>query len=545
MLFRIGINVGDVLTEDGRLYGDGVNIAARLEGLADAGGLCISEADYTQIKNKLALRYEYIGERTVKNIAEPVRVYKVQLESDATSPQPLSAEQSGSPSVEEKEKPRRWQIAALAVVLVLSVGVGVMVFRDVSPLSSSVQKALPPAEAPATSLPNKPSLAVLPFTNMSGDPEQDYFSDGLTEDLITDLSRLSGLFVLARNSAFRYKGQAVNIKEVSQQHRVRYVVEGSIRRTDERVRINAQLIDATTEYHLWAERYDRPVQDIFALQDEIVQKIVETLGLQLSLWEQGIVERRSTENLEAYDTFLQGIAAHLRFEKKANEKARQLLERAIALDPEYATAYAWLAYTYWMEWVMHWNQDPRVLDRATDIAQQAILLDDTLPVAHRAMCFIHLWKKQHDQAITEGAEAIALDPNYAEGYTMLSVALSLSGRAKEAIELAQKALQLSPHNAFYYYSNLGTAYFNADRYDEATAAYQKSLTLNPYNLDAHIHLAIIYGQQGRQEEARAAAAEVLQVSPQFSLETSRQKYPLKDEARHDHMIAVLRQAGLK
>src|SRR5215510_12889456 len=286
MAFRIGINVGDVLTEDGRLYGDGVNIAARVEGLADAGGICLSEAAYTQVKNKLALDYEYIGEQQVKNIAEPVRVYRVQLTPKAVVP---------TTSTEEG--------ATLA-------------------------------------LPDRPSIAVLPFTNMSGDSEQEYFSDGITEDLITDLSKLSGLFVIARNSVFTYKGTAVDVGEVSRKLGVRYLVEGSVRKAGNRVRINAQLVNATTGGHLWAERYDRELQDIFALQDEVTQKIVFALKVTLTPEEQVRFRQAPTNNLEAYDSFLRGQAYFWCLTREANVQARQLFKRAIELDPQYAGAYA-------------------------------------------------------------------------------------------------------------------------------------------------------------------------------------------------------------
>jgi adenylate cyclase len=279
MHYRIGINVGDVVVEGERIYGDGVNIAARLEGLAEPGGICISGTVHDHIENKLALGYEYIGEQAVKNIIKPVRVYRVQREP-RPAPQPtLSGEQTS---------------------------------------------LLP--------LPDKPSLAVLPFTNLSSDPEQEYFSDGLTEDLITDLSRLSGLFVIARHSTFTYKGKAVKVQEVSRDLGVRYVLEGSVRKVGERVRITAQLIDAPTGHHLWAERYDRPLQDIFALQDEIVQQIVTTLRLQLTLQEQGVIVRKHTANLEAYDSFLRGVEYGWRLTKDDNARARQMFEKAVALE---------------------------------------------------------------------------------------------------------------------------------------------------------------------------------------------------------------------
>src|SRR5436309_8486126 len=285
MEFRIGINVGDVIVEGPQIYGDGVNIAARLEALAEGGGICLSGTVYDQIENKLALGYEYLGEQTVKNIAKPVRVYRVR---DAAASAPAQASRKET--------------------------------------------------APRLPLPDKPSILVLPFVNMSNDPEQEYFSDGITEDITTDLSKISNLFVISRNSAFTYKGKAVKVRDISREMGVRYVLEGSVRKAGERVRISAQLIDATTDHHLWAERYDRPLTDIFAVQDEIVQKMVTTLKLQLSVREQGLLVRRAQENLEAYEAFLRGLTYFYRLTKEGNAQARQLFEQAVALDPAYAEA---------------------------------------------------------------------------------------------------------------------------------------------------------------------------------------------------------------
>src|SRR5262249_40898484 len=332
MEFRIGINLGDVMVEGEQIYGDGVNIAARLEALAEAGGICISGAVYEQIKNKLTLHYEDLGEQVLKNIAEPVQVWRVRIEL----PSP------GQP-------------------------------QEVAPtiLSDETTPSLP--------LSDKPSIVVLPFVNLSSDPEQEYFSDGITEDLTSSLSQLSGLFVIARNSAFAYKGKAVKVQEVSRELGVRYVLEGSVRKAGNRVRITAQLIDATTGYHLWSERYDRELQDIFALQDEIVQKIVTTLKLQLTLQEQGYSVRKRTDNLEAYDAFLRGLEYRWRYTKEANAQARQMFEKAVALDPQYAEAYAWLSGSYYLEWVFRFSADPQTLERALALAQQAVALDDSLP----------------------------------------------------------------------------------------------------------------------------------------------------------------------
>lgn len=285
---------------------------------------------------------------------------------------------------------------------------------------------------------------------MSGDPEQEYFSDGITEELTSTLSKLSGLFVISRNTATTYKGKPVKVQEVSQELGVQYVLEGSVRKADRQVRITAQLIDALQDHHLWTERYDRPLKDIFALQDEIVQKIVTTLKLQLSLWEQGILVRKTTDSLEAYDYYLRGVAAALRAyygtDKEANIQARQLLEKAIALDSTYAAAYVWLGLTYFHDGFYRWSPDrTQSFDQALELLQKAIALDDSLPVAHQLLSAVYVWgKKQHDRPIAEAERAVALDPNNADGYENLGSVLTWAGRAEEGIGLVQKAMRLNP-----------------------------------------------------------------------------------------------------
>jgi adenylate cyclase len=379
MAFRIGINVGDVLTENGRLYGDGVNIAARLEGLADAGGICISEAAYTQIKNKLALGYEYIGEQTVKNIAEPVRAYWVVMDATAAAVagqvmrDQAQHDRDQTPVILSQSKDhqsrraatayRFWMVGSVSGLLLI---VGTLVairYLTHPPLIPQRSSLVTQEVQPPLPLPDKPSIVVLPFVNLSEDPKQEYFSDGITEDLTSDLSQLSNLFVIARNSAFIYKGKAVKVQDVSRELGVRYVLEGSVRKADDQVRISAQLIDATTGSHQWAERYDRPLKDIFALQDEIVQKIVANLWVEV--WEAELtrVRRIPTDNLTAYDSLLRGVEAFNRFTKEGNVQARQMYERAITLDPQYAGAYVSLGWTYYLEGVWRWSQDPRPWSR--------------------------------------------------------------------------------------------------------------------------------------------------------------------------------------
>jgi adenylate cyclase len=565
MPFRIGINLGDVIVEGERLYGDGVNIAARLESLAIPGGICISGTVYDQVKNKVLLGYEYLGEREVKNIAEPVRVYRVAV----TVPSPLVGEGQGEGAVgrigaipsphpdlppqggKEPQKPgrvgfirRKWALMAGTGLLLLMATIVAVRYLSLPTPNTQHPTPSPQAAPAALPLPDKPSIVVLPFVNMSKDPEQEYFSDGLTETLTGDLSKISSLFVIARNSAFTYKGKAVKVQDVGREMGVRYVLEGSVLKADNQVRINAQLIDATTGYHLWSERYDRPLKDILTLQDEIVQKIVTTLKLQLTLREQGYLVRKTTDNLEAYDAYLRGLEAWNRYTRETNVQARQLLEKAIALDPQYAEAYARLSRVLSTEWVYFWNRDPQVLERALALAQQAVTLDDSLAGAHEVLSFVYVYKKQHEQAITAAKRAIALAPNDAEGYANLGHTLLFAGRPEEVISLVEKAMHLNPRYPAHYLSFLGMAYGLARRYEEALAALQSAVLRNPNLVPAHLHLLVSYSELGRDADAQAELTELRRLLPNVSLERFR-GMPFKDPASLERYLTALRKAGLK
>jgi adenylate cyclase len=344
----------------------------------------------------------------------------------------------------------------VAVVGLLLVAGAFVAVRYLSrPLLSLQDSALRTDAAPAAlPLPDKPSIVVLPFTNMGGDSGQDYFSDGITEVLTSDLSRISSLFVIARNTAFTYKDKAANVQDVGRELGVRYVLEGSVQKTTEQVRIVAQLLDTTTGGHLWSQRYDRPLKDIFALQDEIVQKIVTTLRLQLSLQEQGIVVRKTTDNLEAYDFYLRGVDQGFRVTPEANTQARQMLEQAIVLDPQYAEAYVLLGLTYWQEWIMGWSQDPRTIERAGELARQALALDDTLPSTHMLLSSVHQLKNEPELALAAAERAIALDPNSADAYAWLARTLNPLERSPEAIRALERAMRLNPRYPFWYLLDL-------------------------------------------------------------------------------------------
>jgi adenylate cyclase len=535
MEFRIGINLGDVIEEGERIYGDGVNIAARVEGLAEGGGICISGSAYEQIENKLPLDYEYLGEHTVKNIKKPVRIYRAAMEPDAAV----------APSKADKPGKKLWQRVALAVVAVLVLGAAVAVFWSYFFRPSQIPGKIAHEKTPAIEVPDKPSIAVLPFTNMSGDPEQEYFSDGITEDIITDLSKVSGLFVIARNSVFTYKGKTVKIKDVGRELGVGYVLEGSVRKAGGRVRITAQLVDANTAGHLWAERYDRDLKDIFALQDEVTQKIVAALALKLTKDEQQRIERKYTDNMEAYDAFLQGLEYFNRPTKEANLRARQMFEKAIDLDSMFAEAYAQQGRTHLMDWSMGWSQDPRSLDEAFELAKKAIALDDLLPSGHAVLADVYLWKKQHDKAVEAFGKAITLDPNDADGLVGMGDILNWSGRPEKAVGLVKKAMRLNPKYPAWYLWALGHAYFLTGQHDQAIETFKRTLNLKPNFLPAHAYLAVIYIEQGRDDEARAEAEKLSKQSPEMSLEAWRKRLPYKDQEVLERMYQSLRKAGME
>ena len=541
MHFRIGINLGDVIEEEGRLYGDGVNVAARIEALAKPGGISISGTVYDQIINKLELKLENQGKHAVKNITEPVRVYRILMNADVA----LTTDKKQSIA----RKRLLWIF--LIVMAALAVGAGLFVVWNnyFSHIGSSKDTV---SEVPITDdLPDRPSLAVLPFDNMSGDPEQEYFSDGLTEDLITDLSKVSGLFVIARNSAFVYKDQAVNIQEVGRELGVEYVLEGSVRKANETVRITAQLIDASTGGHLWAERYDRDLEDIFALQDEVVGKIVTALAVTLTDDEQVRLKETQTSNLEAYDFAQRGWWYYHQFTRGTNEQARQMFEQAIELDSQYANAYAGLGFTYYESWSQLWSQDPQNLDLAYELASEAIALDDTNPAAYTLLSHVYLWRKQHESAITEQERAIALEPNNSFHYRDLAEVLIFTGKPEEAIPLIEKAMRLDPHYPVTFPFTLGFAHAllgftntSPEHYEQAIAAQNEALLINPNFLASHLILVSVYSATGQEEQASYHLSQALVINPQISLQVLKERLPFKDQALLEELFVGLRQAGL-
>ena len=487
--FRIGVNIGDVIVDRNDIYGDGVNIAARLESLADSGGVCISGAVYDSIRGKLELDYEFMGEQRVKNIAEPVRAYRVIIEPD----QPEN---------------------------------------------------VPPTYV--TELPDKPSIAVLPFENMSGDSEQEYFSDGMSEDIITDLSKISGMFVISRNSSFVYKGKSVNVRQVGRELGVRYVLEGSVRKAGNKVRITSQLIDCNTDGHVWAERFDRDLEDIFAVQDEVTQDIVSALQVQLTQAEQEDLTRRDTDNLDAYDYLLRGKEYYLRFTREANLQARQYYEKAVGLDPNYATAFAELSRIYVQARNHGWTENlEEPLKQASEYAERAVTLKTELPQAHIVLGFINMWKRDFEGAIAEVNKGLDLDPNHAEGQMYKAIILGFAGHPEESMEWVEKAIRLNPGAPFWYLFAQGNAQYSMGHYSEAIAACIKAAIINPNFIFAHLLLLACYSNLGEVEESKAELRECLIRMPSLTVSWAQKVMPYKDSTVLTQFIDDLRTAKLQ
>ncbi len=544
---RVGIHLGDIVQRDGDVFGDGVNVAARLQALAEPDTICISQAVYKEVDKKLPLGTVLsLGRPKLKNIAERIQVYALLPE------QPQGLRQQFH--VQRLKLSRRLhpvhRMALAGLVVFLAGGIVTLFFPSLSPFriphsTLHIQEAQPPLP-----LPDKPSIVVLPFTNMSNDPEQEYFSDGITEDITSDLSKISSLFVISRNSAFTYKGKAVKLPEVSRELGVQYVLEGSVRKAGEQVRITAQLVDATQDQHVWSERYDRLLQDIFALQDEIREKIVFALKVKLTPEEQQRFRQAPTANLEAYDYYLRGLAlwnqALVVGKKEANAQARQMYEKAIALDPQYAGAYASLAWTYWIESLQQWTPDfAQSVERAVEMAQRAVALDNSLPFAHTTLGQIYDWQKKFDQALIEAEQAVTLAANYADGYATLSDIQVHTGQSEKSLSNIQTAMRLNPHYPDIYLFSLGFAYRGMGQYEEALAPFKTFLSRNPDFAPGHVNLAICYAELGRLEEARAEVATAQKLIPSLSLETARQTWPYKNPADLERILAALRKAGLK
>ena len=490
IILRIGVNLGDVMVEGGDLYGDGVNVAARLEGVADPGGICLSRGAHDQVKRKLDVVFEDGGEQQLKNIAEPVRVYRMR---------PITA-------------------------------------------AASITSHL---TAPVRPLPDKPSMAVLPFQNMSGDPEQDYFCDGLVEDIITTLSKLTGLRVTARNSTFVFKGRSVDVREAAQRLGVRYVLEGSVRKSGNRIRIAAQLIDAQDGTHLWAERYDRVMDDIFAIQDEITLVLATEMQVKLTEGEHARLHYTTTTNVEAWTCWVQGMSHHRQaVTKEAQGQARFFWEKALALDPASASLNAQLGLLHSFDARFGWWDDHETaIEKALAYVDRAFELDSGNAAAYTASSLILLFQRQHDKAVAAARKAVELAPGAADTAELAGHVLAASGYPEEAVVLSEKAMTLSPNYPAVYLGTLGNAYRLSGRTEQAIEAFQAYHARNPgFGLT---DIVIAYQQTGRSQEARRTAEQLLAARPNFTVAAwLKTQFSRRDTAQVEADAAALRAAGL-
>lgn len=489
MEFRIGVNLGDVVEKEGRIYGDGVNIAARIEGMAEAGGVCLSGTVYDSIENKLELEYEYWGEQKAKNIQKPIRLYRVQMRSKA-------------PEV----------------------------------VDSGEKKAL--------TVPDKPSIAVLPFKNLSGDPGQEFFSDGFTEDIITMLAKIHNMFVVARESSFTFKGKSVKIKEIGRDLGVRYVLEGSIQKFGDQVRITAQLIDAKNDHHLWAEKYDRELKDIFAMRDEIAMKIAAALQVKLTEGESANWGPE-TESIEAYIKVLESLEHFKAFTSDDNILSRQKAKEALGLDPNYSSTMEMFAWTLLMDGVLGTSNTPeKSLEQALELARKVLDRGDSDAGAHFLIGYAYSQKGRFDKALSELEIARNLSPNNAEINAGLGKILNDAGRPEEAINLLKNAIRLNPIPPGYYISWLGHAYLLTGQYEKAVHEYKNAIQLQPDDMFSHLNLALCYVKLEWEADAHAEAAEVLRINPKFSAKSYARDIAIKDEDSKKLLIDGIRKAGL-
>jgi adenylate cyclase len=540
MEFRIGINLGDVIEEGERIFGDGVNIAARLEGLAEAGGICISGSAFEQIENKLPLHYDYLGEHEVKNITRPVRVYRALMDNGVVK------EKDAGPKPQDSR--RRILAFGLAGLLLIVAGVALwqFFFHPAPPSPPPVEKADP--QKMAYALPDKPSIAVLPFVNMSDDPKQEFFNDGITEEIITALSKISQFFVIARNSTFTYKGKAVKIKQVSEELGVQYVLEGSVRRDGDRVRITAQLIDGLSGKHLWAERYDGDLKDIFALQDQITMKVITQLRGKMVAGGEVRSAAKGTKNLEAYLKHLQASEYSNRLTKDDALQARKLAEEVIALDPEYPMGFSQLAFILAVDAAFGRTDSPAQANaRALELAEKAITLDPEDGAFYALRGVILVQMRQYDQALADSARALSLEPNRPAVLNQSASVLWRGGKPEEALPLFERLFRLSPIPVLGNFTGAGMAYSLAGQYEKAADMSMKAIQRFPQNFLSYLNYSISTSLLGRTEQARASVNELLRLNPQFSIEQFKgfqSRLGVRDQSAVEKFVDALRKAGL-
>lgn len=546
-VLRVGIAMGEVIVADHTVTGDGVVLAQRLEQLAEPGGVVIQGAAHETVPKRLPFDYADLGELKLKGFDEAVRAFAVSLRPGESVPAPDYAggkvpHATGSITDQDHPthgaSPRRNLIAAGSLAALLAIA---GIWLAVTP---SGEHAAP--IGPATTQEN-PSLIVLPFANKSDDPRQDYFVDGISEDIITAFSRLSNLTVIAWNTSSSYKGKTVQPQQVGKELGVGYMLAGSVRKSGDRLRITAALVDTGSGKQLWAERYDRKLADVFALQDEVTRKIVQALALKLTAAEKGQLGHAGTNNLGAYDAFLQGLQYYRQRNKEGNELARAAYRRAIEFDPGYARAYGALAITLTFESTYGYSElrPDEARERALELARKAVALDSSSPEVQWALGFVHLFRKEYDEAEAAAKQAVALAPSFADGYGLLAFISNWQGKAEDAMAYIRKAMALNPYYTYDYPWNLGMSYYLLGQYSEAVKALRDALGHNESAVIPRLFLASCYVRLGRQEDAEWEIEQVMIQSPETKLSQLAVTLPLKNRDMLDTLLADLRKAGMQ
>ena len=539
MEFRIGINVGDIVEEEGRIYGDGVNIAARMESLAEGGGICISGTAHDQVNNKIGLEYEFLGVKSVKNIPEPVRVYRVLSFPGAAAHRVVEAK--------SKLKVRRRRAILITAAATVCVAAALVWYFLIRPSSPSIEPAS--EEKMAFPLPDKPSIAVLPFANMTGDSNKEYLCDGISDQIITGLSMVPRLFVIARNSSFTYKGRAVKVQQVAEELGVRYVLEGGVQESDGRLRITIQLVDAIQGHHIWSERYDKELKDAFALQDEITKEVMTALQVKLTEGDYAADISGSTTNLKANECFWYAEKHFFKNTKEDNAVAREWAEKALELDPEFSGAWALLGYTHLWTARFGWSDSPALaVKQAGECAKRALAVNNAATKAWILTGDIYLIAGNFDGALASMEKAVSLSPNDPLMIERLATALYSIGRYEESISLFRKAMRICPYYSAYFLQGFSFANFLAGRYEEALAV-SKALLDRCEKGEitckfAHGSLVIAYAELGMEKEARKHANELLSLDPKWTIASFGKKIPLKIQSDKERTLNALRKVGL-
>ncbi len=528
---RVGIALGEVVIADDTITGTGVVLAQRLEQVAEPGGLCITPAVREALPQRLPFDLEHLGELELKGFDHAVGAFRVRLRDGAAVPEPASSDRQSRVPVTLR--------FALAAILLLAFGVAAYAFIEWLPRTG---EAVAPA---ATIQADKPAIAVLPFNNLSGDPEQDYFADGITEDLTTDLSRLSGLFVVARNSAFAYKGRSVDVRTVAEELGVRYVLEGSVRRAGDQIRINAQLVDGTSGGHIWAERFDGQLADVFALQDDVNRKIVAALEVSLTAADEERFDRVETTSPEAYDVLLRGIEQYNTFTPESVVGSRELFQRAAKIDPNYARAYANIALTHATEVNFFWtgNRDESIR-LGLENADKALALDDSIPQIYLTRSILYLSQRQHEAAFEAAQRTIEVHPNYADGFATLAFIGSYSGQFEEGLAAIDQAMRINPQGTGVYLSVKGRILYQMGRYHEALPLLEQSIERNPAFDRIHLVLAATYARLGRMDDAAWSVEEALAINPAITLSKEYRESIYRRDEDLEHFVEGLRLAGV-